>query len=480
MMIKKFNFLFLASFPLALFAQQPPNIVLIFADDLGYKDCGFTGSRIFETPNIDALARMGMVFNNAYASAGNCAPSRAGLLSGYYSPRHGVYAVGSTTRGPKDKMKLVPVRNTAELNTNFITLAEALKKQGYATGLFGKWHLGKNKDVSPEAQGFDVYFDNRKDNPNKKRDEPNDPKEIFSLTDAAIKFMEANKAKPFFTFLSHHAIHSIIEAKPGTVAYFKNKGLDNKTAAYAACIYNLDESVKLVLDYLQRSGLSKNTLVIFTSDNGATQQSSQEPLRGNKGGYYEGGIREPFIAYWPEKIRAGWQNNSPVINLDLYPTFLSLAGNSRIKTDGEDLSPLFFGKATATKRKSIFWHFPGYLNEAVIRGRDSIFRTRPVTVMRQGDWKLHLYHEEWLLDGGRAKLATNNAVELYNLKNDEGERVNLANVNTKKRDELLNDLLAWMKAVKAPMPVKIDASHKPDDSDSGDSGDSGDAGEGDH
>jgi arylsulfatase A-like enzyme len=467
MVIKWLNIVFLACFPLVLFAQQPPNIVLIFADDMGYKDCGFTGSRIFETPNLDALAKKGMVFNNAYASAGNCAPSRAGLLSGSYGPRHGVYAVGSTTRGPKNKMKLVPVRNTNDLNTNFLTIAEALKKQGYATGLFGKWHLGKKQEVSPEGQGFDVYFDNRKDNPNKKRDEPKDPKGIFSLTNAAIKFMDDNKARPFFTFLSHHAIHTSQEAKPETVDYFKSKGLDNKTAVYAACIYNLDESVKLVLDYLQQSGLSRNTLVIFTSDNGATQQSPQEPLRGNKGGYYEGGIREPFIACWPGKIREGSQSNVPIINLDLYPTFLSLSGNNSIQLDGEDLSPLFFGTATTTRRKNLFWHFPGYLNEAVIRGRDPVFRTRPVTVMRQGDWKLHLYHEEWLLDGGRAKLSANNAVELYDLKNDEGERVNLANLNTKKRDELLNDLFAWMKKVKAPMPVKIDARHQLDDSDGG-------------
>jgi arylsulfatase A-like enzyme len=449
-------------------AQQKPNIVFIFADDMGYKDCGFTGSSFCETPNIDALAKKGMVFNNAYAGAGNCAPSRACLISGLYTPRHGVYAVGSTTRGPKELMRLVPVKNTNDLNPAFVTVAEALKQQGYATGIFGKWHLGKRENVSPQAQGFDTYFDSRQNNPNKKRDEPKDPKGIFSNTDAAIKFIEANKTKPFFAYIAHHAIHANLEGKPETIDYFKKKGLDNKKALYAACTFNLDESVELVMDYLKNSGLDKNTIVIFTSDNGATQSSPQEPLRGNKGGYYEGGIREPFIAYWPGKIKEGTQNNTPIINLDLYPTFLSLAGNDKIKLDGENILPLFTGKSTTTKRKNIYWDFPGYLNDPVIRGRDSIFRTRPVVAMRKGDWKILLYYEEWLLDGGMKTINTNNAIEIYNLKEDEGERNNLANTNTKKRDELLNDVLTWLKKTQAPMPVRKDANHQLDDSDNGD------------
>jgi arylsulfatase A-like enzyme len=161
--MKKVKLLFFL-FPLFAAAQQKPNIILIFADDLGYKDVGFTGSKIFETPNIDLLSKKGMVFTNAYAGAGNCAPSRACLMSGLYSPRHGVYAVGSTTRGPKKEMRVVPVKNTTYLAPNFITVAEALKKQGYATGIFGKWHLGNKADVTPQAQGFDVYFDSVKKN----------------------------------------------------------------------------------------------------------------------------------------------------------------------------------------------------------------------------------------------------------------------------------------------------------------------------
>jgi arylsulfatase A-like enzyme len=439
-------------------AKSKPNILLIFADDLGYMDCGFTGSKIMETPNLDALAKKGMVFNNAYAGMANCAPSRASMLSGKYTPHHGVYAVGSTTRGPLDLMRLVPVRNNTLLNPSFVTVAEALREQGYATGIFGKWHLGDTKDTKPEAQGFDQYVDLLND---KGRDKKINPKAMFSLTDAAIKFMQTNKDKPFFTYLAHHAIHGPQEARPESIAKFKQKGLNDRMALYAACTYDFDESIGNLLDYMKKSGLDKNTLVIFTSDNGGLQVSSQEPLRGNKGSYYEGGIREPFIAYWPNKIKAGTVNSTPIINLDFYPTFMALAGDKQFKGDGENLMPLLYGTKTETIRKSIYWYFPGYLNNPVIRGRDTVFRTRPVAVIRKGDFKLHLYLEEWLLDGGSAKIEDNNAVELYNLKTDEGEHNNIANSNVAKRDELLAELLSWMKKTKAPLPTKITATNKP-------------------
>jgi arylsulfatase A-like enzyme len=463
MIIKKSNSIILVFSLLCCLGlkAQKPNIILIFADDLGYMDCGFTGSKIFETPNLDALSKKGMVFKNAYAGAGNCAPSRACLLSGQYSPRHGVYAVGSTTRGPIHKMRVVPVKNNQKLNSEIITVAEALKNQGYVTALFGKWHLGVDAKHSPQNQGFDDYFDSREINPNKKRNDPNDPKGIYSLTQKAVDYIEVKREKPFFIYLAHHAIHSDLEARPASIAKFKAKGLNDKMALYAGSIYDLDDGVGLLLAQLKKQGVEDNTLVVFTSDNGATQESSQEPLRGSKGGYYEGGIREPFIAYWNGTIEPSL-NETPIINLDLYPTFLD-AAQAKIPEylDGESLLPLFKNKTKTTNRESIFWHFPGYLDVPVIRGRDKDFRTRPVTVMRKGDWKIHLYHEEWLLEGGRANVATNNALEVYNLKIDEGENNNISNSNPKKRDELLTDLLAWMNKTKAPMPIKIDEKHKP-------------------
>ncbi|MBL9189446.1 MAG: sulfatase [Opitutaceae bacterium] len=464
--------LLLACSLLGLRAAQPsarPNIILIFADDLGWRDVGWHGTDFYETPHLDKLAASGMVFTNAYAAAGNCAPSRACLLSGTYTPRHHVYAVQSTERGPKAGMRLVPTPNRSGLPRDNVTLAKALKAAGYATGIFGKWHLDGPEGSLPADHGFDTIHESYHGWHEARSKDPQNPKGAFSLTRGAIDFIEKNQSRPFFVYLPHYAIHTALEARPETVARFEAKkpGLQHKHALYAACLYDLDASVGLLMARLTALGLEKNTLVIFTSDNGGTQQSSQEPLRGSKGGYYEGGIREPFIASWPEVIPAGKRNNLPVINVDLFPTFLDAAGvpvPAGKVLDGESLLPLFRG-ATSLTRKSIFWHFPGYLNDPVIRGRDldvrTGFRSRPVSVIRQGEWKLHLFHEEWQLDGGRAKLPQNRAVELYNLYHDPGEHNDRAAAEPARRDALLNDLLAWIKATGAPLPTERNPAYDP-------------------
>ncbi|TWT84187.1 Arylsulfatase [Planctomycetes bacterium CA13] len=438
-------------------ADQRPNIVLVFADDLGWKDVGYQGSDVIETPHLDHLAKQGMVFSAAYAAAGNCAPSRACLLSGTYTPRHHIYAVGSTGRGKLSRQRLIPIPNRSGLAKDNVTFADALKAAGYVTGHFGKWHLAGKDGALPTEQGFDVSFDSFGDGELKEGSEsnktgpPTDPKGVFTLTRKACEFMESNKDRPFFCYLAHHAIHGPLQGRPETVAKFQAKTPEaqHKHVMYAACTYDFDASVGMLIQKLDELDLAENTLLVFTSDNGATPLSPQEPLRGNKGCYYEGGIREPFIVRWPGVTQPGTRCDVPVINVDLYPTFLDAAGasspNGKV-LDGESLLPLFKGEG-ALNRSSIFWHFPGYLDRPVIRGREldvrTGFRTRPVSVIHKGDWKLHLYHEEWQLDGGRKKIDGNNAVELYDLKNDIGERTNLANVNPTKRDELLDDLLNW-------------------------------------
>ncbi len=445
-----------------------PNIILIFADDLGWKDVGFQGSDFNETPNLDRLAKSGMVFQSAYAAAGNCAPSRACLLSGNYTPRHHVYAVGSTDRGKKEFQRLIPVPNKSGLSIENITIADALKAAGYATGHFGKWHLAGKEGALPTRQGFDVSFDSFGEGKLEEGSEgnqtgpPSDPKGVFTLTRKACEFIEANKSGPFFCYLAHHAIHSPLQARSETLAKFKAKtpGDQHKNALYAACTYELDASVGILLEKLDELKLDQKTMLVFTSDNGATQNSSQEPLRGNKGSYFEGGIREPFIVRWPGVISPGSKCEVPVINIDLFPTFLAASGSkipSEKVLDGESLLPLLTGKGKL-KRESIFWHFPGYLDTPVIRGREldvqTGFRSRPVSVIHKGDWKLHLYHEEWQLDGGRDRLDTNNAVELYNLADDIGERQNLSNSNVTQRDELLGELLEWIKSTQAILPTE--------------------------
>ncbi len=443
-----------------------PNIVFIFADDLGWKDVGYQGSDFMETPNIDRLAKEGMVFTSGYASAGNCAPSRACLLSGTYTPRHHVFAVGSTDRGPKQSQRLVPIPNKSGLPKENITFADAMKTAGYVTGIFGKWHLDGKDGASPEAQGFDVVHQSYG---GWKGNQPDNPKGIYSLTNAACEFIEKNKDRPFLVYLPHYAIHGGLQARKSTLARFKAKppGIQHHNALYAACTFDLDDSVGILLKKLKDLGLEEKTILVFTSDNGGTQQSSQEPLRGNKGGYYEGGIREPFIVRWPGVTKTGSKCGVPVINVDLFPTFLAAAGAAVPAgkvLDGESLLPLLKGGG-ALKREAIFWHFPGYLDNPVIRGREldvrTGFRSRPVSVIHKGDWKLHLYHEEWQLDGGREKLATNHAVELYNLADDIGEHNDLASTNPVKRDELLNELLEWFKATDAPIPTVANPKYDP-------------------
>lgn len=464
------------SLPLLLFSlvaahAAPPNLVLVYADDLGWKDVGYNGSDYHETPYIDRMAREGMLFHHGYAAAGNCAPSRASLLSGTYTPRHHVFAVGSTDRGPQQFQRLIPIPNKSGLAPDNVTLADALQSAGYATGIFGKWHLDGKDGAAPGEQGFEVVFDSQKGSPNTRLDRPEDPKGIFSITAAAGDFMEKSKAagKSFFAFVSHHGIHAALEARPASLAKFKGKapGKQHRDPLYAACLYDLDDGVGKLLARLKELGLAENTLVVFTSDNGGTQQSLQEPLRGNKGGYYEGGIREPFIAHWPGTIPAGSESQVPVHQVDLFPTFLAAAGaavpDGKV-LDGENLLPLI-KEAGTLSRGSLFWHFPGYLDHPVIRGREGDvrlgFRSRPVSVIRKGDWKLHLFHEEWQLDGGRANFPANGAVELYDLSKDLGERNDLAASELTKANELLDELLGWIKSTGAPLPDQPNPNYNP-------------------
>jgi len=360
-------------------------------------------------------------------------------------------------------MRLLPIPSQQGLSKENITLAEGLKAAGYVTGIFGKWHLNGKGGSEPEEQGFDTVFLPH----GWKEKVPDNPKGIYALTTAACEFMEKNKDRPFFVYLAHYAIHAPLQGRPSTIERFKakEKGTQHHSPMLAACTYDLDDGVGILLKRLSELGLDKNTLLVLTSDNGGLQ--SQEPLRGIKGSYYEGGIREPFIVRWPGVTSPGSRCDVPVSQLDLFPTFLAAAGApvpAGKTLDGESILPLLTGQG-ALKRQSIFWHFPGYLNMAIPRGREldvrTGFRSRPVTVIRKGDWKLHLYHEEWQLDGGREKLSGNHAVELYNLKDDIGERNDLASSNTAKRDELLDELLAWQESVKAPLASQPNPKYRP-------------------
>jgi len=424
-----------------------PNFVFIFIDDMGWKDLGFMGSQYYETPRIDRLASEGVVFTNAYSNAPNCAPTRACLMSGQYGPRHGVYTVGTAERGEAKRRKLIPTRNTTELGTEHVTLAEALKPAGYACACMGKWHLGTKAPHRPQDRGFDVVYERAR----RSHFEADGTYLTDRLTDESVKFIAANRERPFFLYLSHHAVHTPIQAKGEVVAKYDGKKASKgqSNPKYAAMIDSVDQSVGRVLDTLDKLGLAEKTVVFFFSDNGGHANfTSMQPLRGSKGTLYEGGIRVPAIVRWPGRTRAGETCETPIIGLDFYPTMLEMAGAAGPvghTLDGESLVPLL-ARGGGLKREAIFWHFPAYL-EPYNDGQWP-WRTTPAGAVRSGDWKLIEFFED-----GR--------LELYDLKKDVGEKENLAGTKPEKARELHAMLQAWRSRVGAPVPTQLNPAFDP-------------------
>ena len=437
---------------LCALAVDQPNVIYINVDDLGWADVAYQGSSYYETPNIDALAQQGIVFSNGYASAANCAPSRACALSGEASPRHGVYTVNSSERGHSHTRKIVPTKNTLHLSGESITLGHAMKKAGYLTATMGKWHVTKD----PLKNGFDINvggteaggpYEGGYHSPYKY---PNlEVKEEGTyltdhLTSKAIEFITENKTKAFFLYLPYFTVHSPIQGPKEKVDYFTNKESTSaqNNPEYAAMISSLDDNIGRLMETLDQLDLATNTVIIFTSDNGGFYKvSKQAPLRAGKGSYYEGGIRVPFIIRWPAKVQPS-TNDTPVTNLDFFPTLLDMT-NTKLEgkvLDGHSLLPLLTGGRLP--ERSLYWHFPIYLQAGNADTQDPIFRTRPGSAIRRGDWKLIQYFEE-------------NDIELYNLKADLSERTNLAEDKPEVVKELLNDLVEWRTNLNAPIPQKL-------------------------
>ena len=430
-----------------------PNVVLIYIDDYGWRDVGFNGSKFYETPNANRIAREGMNFRSAYSNAPNCAPSRACLMSGLYTPRHGVYTVANSDRGKVALRKIIPTKNTTNLAEEFVTIAEALKAASYTTATMGKWHLGDD----PTTQGFDINIAGREwgspsgggyHSPYKY---PNllSRKKGEYLTDRlgveAAKFIEDNKARPFFLYLTHYAVHTPIQAKPELTTKYEQKTPSDKqtNAKYAAMIESMDDSVGTVLDTLDKFKLADNTMVIFYADNGGHGGvTSNAPLRGSKGMLYEGGIRVPLAVRWPGVVKPGTNCNEPVIGIDLYPTLLEATQTkipANVKLDGTSLMPLLTDTKAGLFRPAIYWHFPAYLQGYT--KRHGPFRTTPCGAIRMGDWKLIEYFEDGTL-------------ELYNLAEDLGEEQNLAKREAKRSQQMHSMLKAWRRSTGAPVPTE--------------------------
>lgn len=439
-------------------SRSQPNILFIMIDDLGWMDLRCQGNSRLHTPNIDKLSTQGMRFTDGYAAAPVCSPTRAAVLTGLSPARlkitnHIPHQERFTPKGAK----LLPAEMLDHLPTEHVTVAERLKAAGYATGFFGKWHLAGSRipkkqgqgDLRfyPERQGFDInfggtamggpfsFFDpyNLHNLPSKKKGQYMPDR----FADEVIQFMTVNRKKPFLAFLWNYTVHWPMEApQPLIDKYKKRTDLGRLDPRYAAMIEAMDNSMGRILDSLDELKLSDNTVVIFTSDNGAFGGvADMKPLRAAKGYLYEGGIRVPLIVRWPGVVKPGTLCNEPVISMDFFPTMLDAAGLHADKgrpLDGESLIPLLKLKGTLS-REAIYFHYPNYAFH-----QDN----RLGSAIRQGDFKLI----ERFDDG---------SVELYNLRDDIGETTNLADRMPDRTAHLLAKLKTWRKASGAAMPKPV-------------------------
>ena len=437
-------------------SADKPNILFIFLDDFGWKDTGYMGSDFFETPHLDKLASEGMSFTNAYSCAANCAPARACLLSGQYTPRHEIYNVGTGPRGNAKFRKLLHVPGVDVLPSEIKTWAHCLQDAGYTTATIGKWHLSGD----PLPYGFDVNVGGTHSGSPPRgyypphnvpglEDAPKDEYLTDRLSDESVKFIRRNKDKPWALYLTHFAVHSPFHAKKELVGKYKSKepGKLHDNVTMATMIQAVDDGVGQIQATLDELGLAENTIVVFYSDNGGVAGvTDMAPLRGYKGTYYEGGIREPFFVKWPGVVEPGTSCDVPITGVDLHPTLREMAGATLPEdqpADGLSLVPLLKGQVDTLGDRALFWHFPAYLQAGGSaqgsESRDVLFRTRPCSIIRLGDWKLHQYFE----DGG---------LELYNLRQDVGETTNLAKEMPAKTAELLERLQEWQAEINAPIP----------------------------
>ncbi len=421
----------------AAFDDTRPNVVFLLIDDMGWPDVACYGHNFHETPIVDRLARQGMKFTNFYAATPVCSSTRSTIQTGQYSARTGITDFIPGHYRPFEKLVVPPIEH--QLADGIQTPGSVLRAAGYATGYFGKWHLGPQ----PEKLGYDITERQLgKDFQQSQRAKSRGPKSINYLTDAAIWFIERNKDRPFFVTLSHHAVHIPVEANPETTAKYRDKvkpaeGVNHPV--YAAMIEDLDTSIGRVLDKLDQLGLQDNTVVLFTSDNGGLRTiytgageviSTNAPLRDEKGTLYEGGIRVPLIVRWPGFVRPGTVCNEPTTTADLLPTFCQIASTElpQQPIDGLSMVALLKDPAASLHRNAIYFHYPHY------------HHSRPAGAIRAGDWKLIEFFDDGQL-------------ELYNLRDDVSETKNLAQTHSQRAGELQERLTNWRKQVNARMPT---------------------------
>jgi arylsulfatase A-like enzyme len=424
-------------------AATTPNIVVILADDLGWKDLGCYGSESFQTPRLDRMAASGMRFTSAYAASCVCSPTRASMMTGKYPGRIDL-TIWLGGRGGAPAADHLPLDE--------VTIAEALREAGYLTAMVGKWHLG-DTPYWPKQQGFDIaigephagspaggyYLPNRIHLPGAKEGDYLTDR----LTDEAVRIIEDNRDRPFFLYQAYHSVHTPIQGRPDLTKKHQARAEREEkqfNAQYAAMIESLDTGVGRIMDTLQKYDLLDRTVVFFTSDNGGFAYSrgkkndvtDNSPLRFGKGYCYEGGHRVPWIVHYPPCVPRGRVCDEPVITTDLYPTILKLAGLEAMPQqhcDGVDLTPLLDDASAKLPRDALYWHYP----------HNSPQGGTPSGAIRMGDWKLI----EFFGDNRR---------ELYRLDRDLGEQHDLSQQEPEKLKELHDRLLDWRRVVDAKLP----------------------------
>ena len=449
--------LWLYTLGIALGAAPKPNIVVIMADDLGWRDLHCYGNAQIDTPFLDRLAAEGMRFTDAYAAAPVCSPTRAAMMTGLAPARLRLtnHAPGNPDGFSLPGSDLQEPETVRHLALSSTTIAERLSAAGYATGHVGKWHLSyvnprgteklDQREFYPEKQGFDVniggnssggppsYFSPYR-NPTLK---DGDAGEYLPqrLADEAMNFVRSNRGRPFFLNWWPYSVHYPMQAPAELIAKYRQRQ-EVKDPVYAAMIEGMDAAIGRFLKQLDEAGLRDSTLVLFKSDNGG-YNGDNRPLRGFKGTLYEGGIRIPWIVRWPGRVRAGSMCSTPVISMDCHPTLLEAAGLQpapRVTLDGRSLIPLFEEKP-GFDRDAIFFHYPNYAFHK---------KNRLGSAIREGDFKLITYYD-------------NGEFELYRLSSDIGEEVNLAQQHPEIVRRLKDKLDAWLRQTDARLPVRTAA-----------------------
>lgn len=442
--------------------RDKPNVVLIFIDDLGWKDIGCYGNDFVETPRIDRLAAEGVRFTDFYAAGAVCSPTRCALQSGQNQARIGITAHIPGHWRPFERV--ITPRPTMALPLDTVTIGEAMKTAGYATGYVGKWHLGNGPQFQPDQQGYDFsaviggpHLPGRYRVQGRSDLKPG-PSQYRTDFEAELcaDFIKENREEPFFLMLSPFAVHIPLGAMSDKVEKYRRKAAEQKRELphpiYAAMIEHCDEMVGRIVDAIDDNGLSDKTMVIFTSDNGGLYRrydfrehaddtvADLAPLKGEKGSLHEGGVRVPLIVKYPPLSKAGVVCSEPTITYDFYPTLVGLAGGKLPQNqtiDGLSLKPLLSDPHARLDRDALHWHYPHYHHD------------RPASSIRQRDWKLIEY-----LDG-------TGDIELYQIETDIGETNNLAAERPGRVADLQKKLKAWRENVLARMPMP-NPSYDPD------------------